>query len=187
MGKEQNLGRLAPGCTLVDLLRFDDEDRNSQLSINEFYTAFNKLYSKSFQLKLEDWRDSIIVPRFIAGVSVISLDKAVEVTQVTVNVGENVELKCDINGNPPTPIVWKRYGVDLSTLNQEDQVRVFSDGTLFLSKIQLLHAGNYTCQAQRNDKVVQTHMLTVQSKNRLCDSSILNPNRGQPVLQHFQM
>jgi hypothetical protein len=47
MGKEQNLNKLAPGCTLVDLLRFDDEDRNSQLSINEFYTAFNKLYSKT--------------------------------------------------------------------------------------------------------------------------------------------
>lgn len=70
----------------------------------------------------------------------------------------------DISGSPPIPILWKRYELDLSTLNQEDEIRVFSDGTLFLNKIQLLHAGNYSCQAQRNDKVVQTHVLTVQSK-----------------------
>jgi hypothetical protein len=66
------------------------------------------------------------------------------VTTVTANVGENVELKCDVSGSPPLPILWKRYGLDLSTLNQEDQIRVFSDGTLFLNKIQLLHAGNYS-------------------------------------------
>lgn len=56
---------------MVNLLDYDDVDRNEQLNINEFYTAFNKLYS----------------------VSVISLDKALEVTHVRANVGDNVELK----------------------------------------------------------------------------------------------
>lgn len=94
----------------------------------------------------------------------ISLDKALEITHVSATVGDNVEIKCDVSGSPPMPIVWRRYGVDLSTLNQEDQVRVFSDGTLYLNKIQLLHAGNYSCHAQRNQEVVQTHVLSVQSE-----------------------
>jgi hypothetical protein len=46
VGNEKNLGKLAPGCNLVDLLRYDDSGRDGQLNINEFYTAFNKLYSK---------------------------------------------------------------------------------------------------------------------------------------------
>jgi hypothetical protein len=35
---------------------------------------------------------------------------------------------------------------------------------LYLTRIQLIHAGNYTCHAQRNKDVVQTHVLTVHSK-----------------------
>ncbi len=96
----------------------------------------------------------------------ISLDKALEITHVSATVGDNVEIKCDVSGSPPMPIVWRRYGVDLSSLNQEDELRVFSDGTLYLNKIQLLHAGNYSCHAQRNQEVVQTHILSVQSKSR---------------------
>lgn len=44
--KDGMMGKLASGCNMVDLLRFDDSDHNGQLNINEFYTAFNKLYSK---------------------------------------------------------------------------------------------------------------------------------------------
>ncbi|OXA59102.1 Follistatin-related protein 5 [Folsomia candida] len=98
------------------------------------------------------------------GVSVISLDKALETTHVTASVGDNVEIKCDVSGSPPMPIVWRRYGVDLSSLNQDEQIRVFPDGTLYLNKIQLLHAGNYSCHAQRNQEVIQTHVLTVQNQ-----------------------
>lgn len=94
----------------------------------------------------------------------ISLDKALEITHVSATVGDNVEIKCDVSGSPPMPIVWRRYGVDLSR-ELSDYVRVFSDGTLFLNKIQLLHAGNYSCHAQRNQEVVQTHILSVQSKS----------------------
>lgn len=102
----------------------------------------------------------------------ISLDKALEITHVSATVGDNVEIKCDVSGSPPMPIVWRRYGVDLSSLNQEDQVRVFLDGSLYLNKIQLLHAGNYSCHAQRNQEVVQTHILSVQSKSRKKFNSI---------------
>lgn len=43
-------------------------------------------------------------------------------------------------------------------------IRVFMDGSLYLTKLQLVHAGNYTCHADRNKDVVQTHILTVHSK-----------------------
>lgn len=40
---------------------------------------------------------------------------------------------------------------------------MFSDGSLYLTKVQLMHAGNYTCHAVRNQDVVQTHILTIHS------------------------
>lgn len=45
------------------------------------------------------------------------------------------------------------------------QIRVLSDGSLYLTNVQLEHAGNYTCHALRNQDVVQTHMLTIYSKS----------------------
>lgn len=95
------------------------------------------------------------------GVSVVSLDKALEVNHVSARVGDNVEIKCDVTGTPPPPIVWRRFGADLSTLQPDEEVHVFADGALYLTRIQLQHAGNYTCHAQRNSDVVQTHVLTV--------------------------
>lgn len=73
-----------------------------------------------------------------------------------------MEIKCDVTGTPPPPIVWRRNAADLALLG-EDEVRVYSDGALYLTRIQLVHAGNYTCHAQRNTDVIQTHVLTVHS------------------------
>lgn len=42
----EHLEDLSNGCLLNDMLIFDDVDNDRQLSINEFYQAFNKLYSK---------------------------------------------------------------------------------------------------------------------------------------------
>lgn len=97
-----------------------------------------------------------------AGLSVVSLDKALEVNRLSARVDDNVEIKCDVTGTPPPPIVWRRNAADLAALG-EDEVRVFSDGALYLTRIQLVHAGNYTCHAQRNTDVIQTHVLTVHS------------------------
>lgn len=44
------------------------------------------------------------------------------------------------------------------------KIRVFNDGSLYLTRVQLVHAGNYTCHALRNKDVVQTHILTVHSE-----------------------
>lgn len=114
--------------------------------------------------------DSLITTLLLSGVSVVSLDKALETNHLTARVGDNVEIKCDVTGSPVPPIVWRRNQLDLSTLNEED-VRVFSDGSLYLTRIQLQHAGNYTCHAQRNKDVVQTHILTVHSEQPPNNSS----------------
>lgn len=134
IASREHLNQLAKGCSLGHMLHFDDADKDGRLNLNEFYTAFS--------------------------VSVVSLDKALQVNHLSARVGDNVDIKCDVTGTPPPPIVWRRYGADLSELN-EDDVRVFSDGSLYLTRIQLVHAGNYTCHAQRNKDVVQTHVLTV--------------------------
>ncbi|KAG8235847.1 hypothetical protein J437_LFUL015640 [Ladona fulva] len=149
ISQREHLNQLAKGCDLGDMLSYDDTDKDGHLNINEFYMAFSKLYS----------------------VSVVSLDKALEVNHLSARVGDNVEIKCDVTGTPPPPIVWRRHGADLSTLVESSpsspsgdggsDIRVFSDGSLYLTHIQLIHAGNYTCHAQRNKDVVQTHVLTV--------------------------
>ncbi|XP_057664949.1 follistatin-related protein 5-like [Diorhabda carinulata] len=135
---QERLDTLSKGCSLSNMIQFDDTDHDGKLSINEFYVAFSKLYS----------------------VYVVSLDKALETNHLSARVGDNVEIKCDVTGSPVPPIVWRRNNVDLATLNEED-VRVFGDGSLYLTRIQLQHAGNYTCHAQRNKDIVQTHILTV--------------------------
>lgn len=38
--------QLAKGCNLQDMVSFEDADKDGRLVINEFYTAFSKLYSK---------------------------------------------------------------------------------------------------------------------------------------------
>lgn len=46
MSQEEEVSRLAEDCSLADLLNFDDTNNDGQLNLNEFYTAFSKLYSK---------------------------------------------------------------------------------------------------------------------------------------------
>lgn len=42
----EHLEDLSNGCALSDMLVFDDSNNDRTLNINEFYQAFNKLYSK---------------------------------------------------------------------------------------------------------------------------------------------
>ncbi|XP_030759224.1 follistatin-related protein 5-like, partial [Sitophilus oryzae] len=133
-----NVINLTSGCSLASMIDFDDTDEDKKLNINEFSLAFSKLYS----------------------VSVVTLDKALEINQISARLGDNVELHCAVTGSPIPPVQWRRHGQDLAALDQDD-VRVYGDGSLYLTKVQLQHAGNYTCSAQRNPHVVQTHVLTV--------------------------
>ncbi|CAK9797946.1 Follistatin-related protein 5 [Anthophora plagiata] len=138
IAENEDLEELCKGCNLGHMISYDDTDGDGKLNVNEFYMAFSKLYS----------------------VSVVSLDKSLEVNHISARVGDNVEIKCDVTGSPPPPLVWQRNEADLETLN-ESEIRVFNDGSLYLTKVQLIHAGNYTCHAVRNHDVVQTHVLTI--------------------------
>lgn len=136
VAESEHLNKLSNVCRLADIITFDDADHDGRVSLNEFYVAFS--------------------------VSVVSLDKALEVNHVSARVGDNVEIKCDVTGTPVPPIVWRRNDIDLSSL-EEDDIKVFLDGSLYLTRVQLIHAGNYTCHAQRNKDVVQTHVLHVET------------------------
>ncbi|XP_050531611.1 follistatin-related protein 5-like [Daktulosphaira vitifoliae] len=138
VNKQEKLKALSNVCVLSDMIIFEDMDKDGRLGLNEFYAAFSKLYS----------------------LSVVTLEKALEVNRISAKVGDNVEIRCDVNGNPPPPIIWKRYSADLTALGDED-LRVFSDGSLYLTNVQLVHAGNYTCRSLRNSEVTQTHVLSV--------------------------
>lgn len=43
---QEHLNELSEGCSLSDMLTYDDSDGDTLLSVNEFYSAFSKLYSK---------------------------------------------------------------------------------------------------------------------------------------------
>lgn len=64
------------------------------------------------------------------------------------------------------------------------QVRVFNDGSLYLTKIQLINGGNYSCHAQRNKDVLQTHILTVHSKLNL-DVSVENTHLAACITSFY--
>lgn len=148
---DENIRSLSDNsCSLVDMLRYDDKNGDASMSLNEFNQAFNKLYS----------------------VSMVSLDKALETNHLSVRIGDNVEIKCDVTGQPLPLIVWQRYNYDLYLLKEPDsgeieEIRVFNDGSLYITNIQLKHAGNYTCHAQRNKDIVQTHIITVHSEYKV--------------------
>ncbi|GFY72427.1 follistatin-related protein 5 [Trichonephila inaurata madagascariensis] len=180
--ERDHLGQLSTSCILADMLLFDDADKDGRLNINEFYLAFSKLYSKwtpvSSMLSLRFPRGVFpsplnpcpsVVPLSSRRVSVWCVSgvsgQSTEVNHVTARVGDNVEVKCDVTGTPPPPIIWRRNDMDLSVLNDEEikVSQVFVDGSLYLTNVQLVHAGNYTCHAQRNKDITQTHVLHVQT------------------------
>lgn len=98
IAEEENMEELCAGCNLSHMISYDDTDGDGRLNVNEFYMAFSKLYS----------------------VSVVSLDKSLEVNHISARVGDNVEIKCDVTGTPPPPLVWRRYGTDVETLSESE-------------------------------------------------------------------
>ncbi|XP_066574135.1 follistatin-related protein 5 isoform X1 [Amia ocellicauda] len=144
--KQEGLAKEASGCTLFDLLKYDDRDADKHLTQDEFYAAFDVL-----QLTLPE-------------------DQAVSLTTTTV--GQSAVLTCGILGEQRPPIVWKRNNVVLNSLDLED-INILppslqlpaedygDDGSLYITKATTTHLGNYSCHAQGYEKPSQTHMLQV--------------------------
>ena len=52
------------------------------------------------------------------GVTMVTLDETLAVNKIQAHLGDNVEIRCDITGEPQKPAIkWYRHGVDLATLN----------------------------------------------------------------------
>ncbi|XP_015348310.1 follistatin-related protein 4 [Marmota marmota marmota] len=135
MLKEQNLEGDFLGCTPGDLLRFDDYNSDSSLSLHEFYTAFQVVQ--------------------------LSLAPEDRVSVTTVTVGLSTVLTCAIRGDLRPPIVWKRNGLTLNFLDLEDINDFGEDDSLYITKVTTIHMGNYTCHALGHEQLFQTHVLQV--------------------------
>lgn len=91
----------------------------------------------------------------------VSLDESLAVNRIEAHLGDNVEIRCDITGEPQRPAIkWYRHGVDLAALSLP-YIKVFTDGSLYLTDLALSFAGNYSCQAMNNPTVKQTHVVHV--------------------------
>lgn len=127
-------------CLITDLLQHEDKNGNDVLNYSEFQAAFSHLFT----------------------ITMVTLDQNLAVNNIQAHVGDNVEIRCDIVGRPtPPPIVWTRWGVNLATINVPN-LKVFSDGSLYLTDVQLSLSGNYTCQAEgSNSAIKQVHILSI--------------------------
>ncbi|XP_033373574.1 follistatin-related protein 4 isoform X2 [Parus major] len=123
------------GCTLEDLLQFDDYNNDGRLTLQELYTAFQVVQ--------------------------LSLPEDQRVTVTTITVGLSTVLTCSIRGALRPPIIWKRNGVVLNFLDLEDINDFGEDDSLYITKVTTIHMGNYTCHAYGYEELYQTHILQV--------------------------
>lgn len=161
-------------CTLLDMLIYDDFNGDHVLTINEFNDAFHRISETTSRLKpQEDTTETIAKDRTIPR---ILLDMSLALNHLSVHVSDNMEIKCDITGVSTSNIIWKRFGFDLSQMgndtedyddedrNVAEEVKLTSDGGLYIQNVQMKHAGNYTCQGSANGLIVQTHIVNVHGK-----------------------
>ncbi|XP_041870561.1 follistatin-related protein 4 isoform X2 [Corvus kubaryi] len=133
--KKEDLEDDLLGCTLEDLLQFDDYNNDGRLTLQELYTAFQVVR--------------------------LSLPEDQRVTVTTITVGLSAVLTCSIRGALRPPIVWKRNGVILNFLDLEDINDFGEDNSLYITKVTTIHMGNYTCHAYGYEELYQTHILQV--------------------------
>ncbi|NXW75382.1 FSTL4 protein, partial [Hirundo rustica] len=133
--KKEDLEDDLLGCTLEDLLQFDDYNNDGRLTLQELYTAFQ--------------------------VVLLSLPEEQRVTVTTITVGLSTVLTCGIRGALRPPIIWKRNGVVLNFLDLEDINDFGEDDSLYITKVTTIHMGNYTCHAYGYEELYQTHILQV--------------------------
>lgn len=102
-----------------------------------------------------------------------SLDASLLTNNLVVRIGDNVEIKCDIESpTPHSTIIWKRFGYDLSLVNNstdddDDELKLMSDGCLYITNVQMRHSGNYTCQSSIDPQIIQTHIVIVHMQPKI--------------------
>ncbi|KAM6299551.1 follistatin-related protein 4 [Aegotheles albertisi] len=133
--KKEDLEDDLLGCTLEDLLRFDDYNNDGRLTLQELYTAFQVVR--------------------------LSLPEDQKISVTTITVGLSTVLTCSIRGALRPPIIWKRNGVILNFLDLEDINDFGEDDSLYITKVTTIHMGNYTCHAYGYEELYQTHILQV--------------------------
>ncbi|KAK2189211.1 hypothetical protein NP493_113g02036 [Ridgeia piscesae] len=166
-----HLSQLSHYCSLSDMLHRDDTSRDGHISLSEFYTAFSEsqLLRGTGRTGVGVWiedgaRGSVDVGLGEWDIPTVILDKHLRHFTTLVTVGSSIELKCDIKGS--NDLIWKRNGAKLDKLTGDD-VKMFDDGSLYISNLGLRHIGNYTCQDKHNSDVVQTHVVKVQLPPRV--------------------
>lgn len=155
-------------CTLRDLLVYDDTNGDHVMTINEFNDAFHRI-SETHEIKTENFPQDRVIPK-------IQIDISLQINHVNTRCGDNLEIKCDITGASTSNFIWKRFGFDLSQMqndtddyednngDNEDELKLMPDGSIFIQNVQMKHAGNYSCQASTNGMVVQTHIVHVHAQ-----------------------
>ena len=128
----ENLEHISTICTLLDILKFEVQDK--KLDHTRFLNAF-------------------IVADAI-------LKEDLEIISLASTVGNGLEIKCGVEKSDNSEIVWRRNNVDLTTISIPDMA-VFSDGTLYFEAVGLHHTGNFTCHDKVKPGVKQIHMLNV--------------------------
>lgn len=134
--QQEGLSRDTSTCSLYDLLKYDNQDADDHLTLQEMYLAFD--------------------------VYQLTLPKEQEVSVTVVTAGQSAVLTCGIAGEGRPPIMWTRHRQLLNTLDL-DNIRDFGDdGSLYIIKATSSHLGNYSCHAQGYPQLSQTHTLLVQ-------------------------
>nr|XP_044987207.1 follistatin-related protein 5 isoform X2 [Jaculus jaculus] len=133
--KQEELGRDLSGCTLYDLLKFDDFNGDKHLALEELYRAFQVIQ--------------------------LSLPEDQRLSTTTATVGQSAVLSCAIVGALRPPIVWTRNNIVLNNLDLEDINDFGDDGSLYITKVTTTHMGNYTCYAEGYEHIRQTHIFQV--------------------------
>ncbi|KAM9795577.1 follistatin-related protein 5 [Neosynchiropus ocellatus] len=133
--KREGWAKDGAGCSLLDLLKYDDVDDDERLTRDEFHAAFDVLL-----LTLADHQKLMVR---------------------TVTAGQSVVLTCDVSGESRPPVLWRRNHQILNTLDLEDINDFGDDGSLYITKVTTAHAGNYTCHADGYEQLFQTHSLQV--------------------------
>lgn len=57
---------------------------------------------------------------YLTAIAMVSLDQSLAVNTIQAHLGDNVEIRCDIQGRPSPVIRWHRHNVDLSTLTSSN-------------------------------------------------------------------